>query len=511
MKDDVLSGVTAVRNRSRIPNPESLTENTLMATQTQQVGKIVQIIGPVVDVEFEAGHLPEIYNALSIKSEGTAAGVIDIVAEVEQHLGENRVRAVAMKPTDGLQRGMKAVDLGGPITVPVGPETLGRVLNVLGEPVDFPDRPVKSKERWPIHRAPPTLEDQSTELKMFETGIKVVDLLEPYLQGGKIGLFGGAGVGKTVVIMELIHNIALKHGGVSVFGGVGERTREGNDLWIEFQESGVIDVQDPSKSRAALVYGQMTEPPGARLRVGLSALTVAEYFRDAEGKDVLLFIDNIFRFTQAGSEVSALLGRMPSAVGYQPTLLSEMGELQERITSTKKGSITSVQAIYVPADDYTDPAPATTFAHLDATTNLSRQIAELGIYPAVDPLASTSRILDPHIVGDEHYRVAKAVKGVLQRYKDLQDIIAILGIDELSEDDKLTVTRARKIQKFLSQPFFVAQQFTGLEGKYVPIADTIRGFKEIVEGKHDEIPEQDFYLMGSIEEVIARFKKRQAA
>jgi F-type H+/Na+-transporting ATPase subunit beta len=478
-----------------------------MATATataQAVGKIVQIIGPVVDVEFEAGHLPAIYNALSIKSD-----TIDIVAEVEQHLGENRVRAVAMKPTDGLQRGMKAVDLGGPITVPVGPETLGRVLNVLGEPVDFPDRPVQSKERWPIHRPAPNLENQSTELKMFETGIKVIDLLEPYLQGGKIGLFGGAGVGKTVVIMELIHNIALKHGGVSVFGGVGERTREGNDLWHEFQESGVIDPHDSSKSRAALVYGQMTEPPGARLRVGLSALTVAEYFRDAEGKDVLLFIDNIFRFTQAGSEVSALLGRMPSAVGYQPTLLSEMGQMQERITSTKKGSITSVQAIYVPADDYTDPAPATTFAHLDATTNLSRAISELGIYPAVDPLASTSRILDPRILGDEHYNVAKQVKQTLQRYKDLQDIIAILGIDELSEDDKLAVTRARKIQRFLSQPFFVAQQFTGLDGKYVPIAETIRGFKEIVEGKHDDINEQDFFLAGGIDEVVEKARKRK--
>jgi F-type H+/Na+-transporting ATPase subunit beta len=479
-----------------------------MATATataQAVGKIVQIIGPVIDVEFEAGHLPEIYNALSIKSD-----TIDIVAEVEQHLGENRVRAVAMKPTDGLQRGMKAVDLGGPITMPVGPQTLGRVLNVLGEPVDFPDRPVEAKERWPIHRPPPTLGDQSTDLKMFETGIKVVDLLEPYLQGGKIGLFGGAGVGKTVVIMELIHNIALKHGGVSVFGGVGERTREGNDLWHEFQESKVIDPHDFTKSRAALVYGQMTEPPGARLRVALSALTVAEYFRDAEGKDVLLFIDNIFRFTQAGSEVSALLGRMPSAVGYQPTLLSEMGQMQERITSTKKGSITSVQAIYVPADDYTDPAPATTFAHLDATTNLSRTISELGIYPAVDPLASTSRILDPRILGDEHYNVAKQVKQTLQRYKDLQDIIAILGIDELSEDDKLAVSRARKLQNFLSQPFFVAQQFTGLEGKYVPIAETIRGFKEIVEGKHDDISEQDFYMVGPIEEVVEKARQRKA-
>jgi F-type H+-transporting ATPase subunit beta len=477
----------------------------------QNVGKIVQVIGPVLDVEFEAGRLPEIYNALRIQARSAAAGDIDVIAEVEQHLGENRVRAVAMKPTDGMQRGMSAVDLGQPISVPVGPGTLGRVLNVLGEPVDYPDRPVDAKERWPIHRPAPDLESQSTELKMFETGIKVIDLLEPYLQGGKIGLFGGAGVGKTVVIMELINNIAMKHGGVSVFGGVGERTREGNDLWLEFQESGVIDAKDLSKSRAALVYGQMTEPPGARLRVGLSALTVAEYFRDAEGKDVLLFIDNIFRFTQAGSEVSALLGRMPSAVGYQPTLLTEMGELQERITSTKKGSITSVQAIYVPADDYTDPAPATTFAHLDATTNLSRQIAELGIYPAVDPLASTSRILDPRIIGDEHYTVARQVKQILQRYKDLQDIIAILGIDELSEDDKLTVSRARKIQKFLSQPFFVAQQFTGLEGKYVPIADTIRGFKEIVEGKHDEIPEQDFYLAGTIDEVLERFRKRQAA
>src|SRR5690242_6476029 len=476
----------------------------------KKVGKIVQVIGPVLDVEFEAGHLPEIYNALRIKSSSKETGDIDVIAEVEQHLGENRVRAVAMKPTDGMQRGMQVIDLGQPISVPVGPETLGRVLNVLGEPVDFPDRPVQTKERWPIHRPAPSLESQSTELKMFETGIKVIDLLEPYLQGGKIGLFGGAGVGKTVVIMELINNIAMKHGGVSVFGGVGERTREGNDLWLEFQESGVIDVKDPSKSRAALVYGQMTEPPGARLRVGLSALTVAEYFRDAENKDVLLFIDNIFRFTQAGSEVSALLGRMPSAVGYQPTLLTEMGELQERITSTQKGSITSVQAIYVPADDYTDPAPATTFAHLDATTNLSRQIAELGIYPAVDPLASTSRILDPRVIGDEHYAVARSVKQVLQRYKDLQDIIAILGIDELSEDDKLTVTRARKIQKFLSQPFFVGEQFTGLKGKYVSVGDTVRGFKEIVEGKHDALPEQAFFMVGTIEEAVEKAAKQAA-
>src|SRR5580704_14135395 len=476
------------------------------------VGKIVQVIGPVIDVEFEAGHLPAIYNALQVVVPGRdGAPALEVIAEVEQHLGENRVRAVAMKPTDGMQRGMPAEDLGRPIQMPVGPGTLGRVMNVIGEPVDFPDRPIVAKEYWSIHRDAPTLEQQSTELKMFETGIKVIDLLEPYLQGGKIGLFGGAGVGKTVIIQELIHNIALKHGGVSVFGGVGERTREGNDLWIEFQESKVIDVNDPSKSRAALVYGQMTEPPGARLRVGLSALTVAEYFRDAEGKDVLLFIDNIFRFTQAGSEVSALLGRMPSAVGYQPTLLTEMGELQERITSTKKGSITSVQAIYVPADDYTDPAPATTFAHLDATTNLSRAISELGIYPAVDPLASTSRILDPRILGDEHYNVARNVKQTLQRYKDLQDIIAILGIDELSEDDRLTVSRARKIQRFLSQPFFVAQQFTGLEGKYVPVAETIRGFKEIVESKHDELSEQDFYLVGGIEEAVAKFQARKSS
>jgi F-type H+-transporting ATPase subunit beta len=477
-----------------------------------RTGKVVQVIGPVIDVEFVDGDLPEIYNAVRIVSEGgPGVAKIDVVAEVEQHLGENRVRTVAMKPTDGMTRGMDVIDTGAPITVPVGPETLGRVLNVLGEPVDFPDRPVLSKERWPIHRDAPKLEDQSTELRMFETGIKVIDLLEPYLQGGKIGLFGGAGVGKTVIIMELINNIAMKHGGVSVFGGVGERTREGNDLWLEFQESGVIDMKDMSKSRAALVYGQMTEPPGARLRVGLSALTVSEYFRDAEGKDVLLFIDNVFRFTQAGSEVSALLGRMPSAVGYQPTLLSEMGQMQERITSTKKGSITSVQAIYVPADDYTDPAPATTFAHLDATTNLSRQIAELGIYPAVDPLASTSRILDPRVLGDEHYGVARSVKQVLQRYKDLQDIIAILGIDELSEEDKLTVTRARKIQRFLSQPFFVGEQFTGVKGKYVSVADTVRGFKEIVEGKHDALPEQAFYMVGTIEEAVEKAATMKAA
>jgi F-type H+-transporting ATPase subunit beta len=480
-----------------------------MATATATTtGKVVQVIGPVVDVEFEGGKLPAIYNAVRIMSDAKDGGdVIDVIAEVEQHLGENRVRTVAMKPTDGMRRGMTVLDTGAPISMPVGSATLGRVMNVLGEPVDFPDRPINSTERWSIHREAPSLEDQSTELQMFETGIKVVDLLEPYLRGGKIGLFGGAGVGKTVIIQELIHNVAMKHGGVSVFAGVGERTREGNDLWLEFQESGVINMQELEKSRAALVYGQMTEPPGARLRVALSGLTVAEYFRDAEKKDVLLFIDNIFRFTQAGSEVSALLGRMPSAVGYQPTLGTEMGELQERITSTKSGSITSVQAIYVPADDYTDPAPATTFAHLDATTNLSRAIVELGIYPAVDPLASTSRILDPRIIGDEHYNVARAVKQVLQRYKDLQDIIAILGIDELSEEDKLTVSRARKIQRFLSQPFFVAEQFTGLPGKYVPIADTVKSFREIVDGKHDGVPEQAFYMVGTIEEALAKAEK----
>ena len=472
----------------------------------EKFGKVIRIIGPVVDVEFESGHLPAIYNAIEIDAGDRPA----IIAEVEQHLGENRVRAVAMTMTDGMTRGTTVTDTGAPISVPVGPNTLGRVLNVLGEPIDFPDRPVRTEERWPIHRPAPSLQDQSTELKMLETGIKVIDLLEPYLQGGKIGLFGGAGVGKTVVIMELINNIAIKHGGVSVFGGVGERTREGNDLWLEMQESGVIHPDDPEKSRAALIYGQMTEPPGARLRVALSALTVAEYFRDAENKDVLLFIDNIFRFTQAGSEVSALLGRMPSAVGYQPTLLSEMGQLQERITSTKKGSITSVQAIYVPADDYTDPAPATTFAHLDATTELSRSIAAQGLYPAVDPLSSTSRILDPNIIGEEHYSVARSVKEVLQRYKDLQDIIAILGIDELSEDDKVVVTRARKIQRFLSQPFFVAAQFTGMEGRYVPIADTVRGFKEIVEGKHDDIPEQAFKMVGTIEEALENAEKLKA-
>ena len=461
------------------------------------IGRVSQIIGPAVDVEFGEGKQPVIYTALHITSKGfDVPSPIDVVVEVQQHLGEGRVRTIALQPTDGMVRGMPAEDTGGPVSVPVGKAVLGRVINVIGEPVDKMG-PIDAKRRDPIHKAAPSLVDQNTSLEMFETGIKVIDLIEPYLKGGKIGLFGGAGVGKTVIIQELINNIATKHGGISVFAGVGERTREGNDLWLEMKESGVIN-------KTALIYGQMTEPPGARLRVALTALTTAEYFRDDEGQDVLLFVDNIFRFTQAGSEVSALLGRMPSAVGYQPTLASEMGELQERITSTKKGSITSVQAIYVPADDYTDPAPATTFAHLDATTNLSRQIVELGIYPAVDPLASSSRILDAHIVGVEHYSVARSVKLVLQKYKDLQDIIAILGIDELSEDDKLTVSRARKIQNFLSQPFFVAQPFTGLEGKYVKIADTIKGFKEIVEGKHDELPEQAFYMVETIEEVVAK-------
>jgi F-type H+/Na+-transporting ATPase subunit beta len=482
-----------------------------MPGDDHNVGRVVQVIGPVVDVEFQEHHLPEIYNAVSISSEGfDVPEPIFVVAEVQQHLGEGRVRAVAMKPTEGVVRGMKVLDSGGPIMVPVGRATLGRVLNVLGEPVDNLGDVLTTK-RYPIHRAAPSLEDQSTQLEMFETGIKVVDLMEPYLKGGKIGLFGGAGVGKTVLIQELIHNVAMKHGGVSVFAGVGERTREGNDLWLEMQESKVVVAGDSEKSRAALIYGQMTEPPGARLRVGLTGLTVAEYFRDEEGLDVLLFIDNIFRFVQAGSEVSALLGRMPSAVGYQPNLNTEIGELQERITSTKKGSITSVQAIYVPADDYTDPAPAATFAHLDATTNLSRQIVERGIYPAVDPLASFSRILDPRIVGHEHYNVARSVKGVLQRYKDLQDIIAILGIEELSDEDKLTVARARKIEKFMSQPMFVAAQFTGLEGKYVKIEDTIRGFKEIVDGKHDDVSEQAFYMVGTIEEVREKAEKMAAA
>ncbi len=467
------------------------------------IGRVSQIIGPAVDVEFPEGKQPTIYTALRITSAGfNVPSPIDVIVEVQQHLGEGRVRCIALKPTEGMVRGMPAEDLEGPVSVPVGKGTLGRVINVIGEPVDKLG-PIEFTRREPIHKLAPSLIEQNTQLEMFETGIKVVDLIEPYLKGGKIGLFGGAGVGKTVIIQELINNIATKHGGISVFAGVGERTREGNDLWLEMKESGVIN-------KTALIYGQMTEPPGARLRVALTGLTTAEYFRDDEGQDVLLFIDNIFRFTQAGSEVSALLGRMPSAVGYQPTLATEMGELQERITSTTRGSITSVQAIYVPADDYTDPAPATTFAHLDATTNLSRQIVELGIYPAVDPLASTSRILDPRIVGAEHYNVARTVKAVLQKYKDLQDIIAILGIDELSEEDKLAVARARKIQRFLSQPFFVAEQFTGRQGKYVKIADTIKGFREIVEGKHDDIPEQAFYMVGTIEEALEQAARMEA-
>jgi len=473
------------------------------------IGKVSQVIGPAVDVEFEEGKQPSIYQALHITSRGfKVPDPIDVIVEVQQHLGEGRVRCVALQPTEGMVRGMSAEDTGGPVSIPVGKSTLGRVINVIGEPVDKLG-PIEAKRRDPIHKPAPALVDQNTNLEMFETGIKVIDLIEPYLKGGKIGLFGGAGVGKTVIIQELINNIATKHGGISVFAGVGERTREGNDLWLEMKESKTSEGV-PVINKTALIYGQMTEPPGARLRVALTALTTAEYFRDDEGQDVLLFIDNIFRFTQAGSEVSALLGRMPSAVGYQPTLATEMGELQERITSTTKGSITSVQAIYVPADDYTDPAPATTFAHLDATTNLSRQIVELGIYPAVDPLASTSRILDPRIVGAEHYNVARSVKAVLQKYKDLQDIIAILGIDELSEDDKLTVARARKIQRFLSQPFFVAAQFTGREGKYVKIAETIKGFKEIVEGKHDDIPEQAFYMVGTIEEALEQAQRLAA-
>ncbi len=476
----------------------------------QKTGKVVEVIGPVVVAAFEESELPPIYNALRVVSDGfDVPQPINVVVEVEQHLGEGRVKCVAMSPTDGMVRGMKVVDSGQPITTPVGKATLGRVMNVIGEPVDNLG-PIVSDVSFPIHRHAPSLEDQNTELEMFETGLKVVDLIEPYLKGGKTGLFGGAGVGKTVIIMELINNVAMKHGGVSVFSGVGERTREGNDLWLEMTEAGVIHPGNPEKSKAALIYGQMTEPPGARLRVGLTGLTVAEYFRDVAGQDVLLFIDNIFRFTQAGSEVSALLGRMPSAVGYQPNLSTEMGELQERITSTKKGSITSVQAIYVPADDLTDPAPATAFSHLDAITVLSRQLTEIGIYPAVDPLESSSRILDPHILGDEHYNVARSVKIILQKYKDLQDIIAILGMDELSEEDKLTVARARKIQRFLSQPFFVAQQFTGLEGRYVKLEDTIRGFKEIVEGKHDDIPEQAFYMVGTLDEALEKAERLKA-
>jgi F-type H+/Na+-transporting ATPase subunit beta len=469
------------------------------------IGRITQVIGPAIDVEFPDGNLPAIFNALQVTNPAINDQPWNLVVEVAQHLGEKTVRTIAMDSTEGVTRGQEVRDTGDVITIPVGEATLGRIMNVIGEPVD--DRgPIVASKRYPIHRETPAFTDQETQVQAFETGIKVVDLLAPYQRGGKIGLFGGAGVGKTVIIMELINNVAKQHGGVSVFGGVGERTREGNDLYVEMQESKLSDG-NPVISRTALVYGQMNEPPGARARVGLSALTAAEYFRDEEGKNVLLFIDNIFRFVQANSEVSALLGRMPSAVGYQPTLGTDIGELQERITTTKKGSITSVQAIYVPADDLTDPAPATTFAHLDATTVLSRQIAELGIYPAVDPLDSTSRILDPAVVGDEHYRIARQVQATLQRYKDLQDIIAILGMDELSEDDKLVVARARKIQKFLSQPFHVAEQFTGFKGVYVPLAETIRGFREVVEGKHDDLPEQAFYMVGTIDDVIEKARK----
>jgi len=466
-------------------------------------GSIVQIIGPVVDIDFPSGKLPSILNAVKIPRVNVEGVQEDLIVETQMHLGEDRVRAVSMDSTDGLVRGMKAFDTGSPIMVPVGPKVLGRLINVIGQPIDSLG-PIEAKAYYPIHRPAPSFEELSTQREMFETGIKVIDLLEPYSKGGKTGLFGGAGVGKTVVITELIHNIATHHGGYSVFGGVGERTREGNDLWIEMKDSGVLD-------KTALIFGQMNEPPGARQRVGLTALTTAEYFRDEEGKDVLLFIDNIFRFVQAGSEVSALLGRMPSAVGYQPTLGTEMGELQERITSTKKGSITSVQAIYVPADDLTDPAPATTFSHLDATTVLSRQIVDKGIYPAVDPLDSTSRILDPNIVGDEHYNVAKRVKEILQTYKDLQDIISILGMDELSDADKITVSRARKIEKFLSQPFFTAEAFTGRPGRYVKLEDTIRGFKGIVDGEYDDLPEGAFLMVGTIEEAIEQAKKMMAA
>jgi len=477
------------------PVKKEKTSGKTESSGKKRIGRVVQVIGPVVDVEFKSMELPEIYNAIRITSEGFDTHTpVNIIVEAEQHLGEDKVRCVSMHPTDGLARGMKAIDTDGPIMVPVGKATLGRVMNVIGEPVDY-QGPIEAEEKYPIHRQPPSLEDQSTNLEMFETGIKVIDLIQPFLKGGKIGLFGGAGVGKTVIIMELIHNVAKKHGGYSVFAGVGERTREGNDLWLEMKESGVLD-------KTSLIYGQMTEPPGARLRVGLTALSVAEYFRDEMNQDILLFIDNIFRFVQAGSEVSALLGRMPSAVGYQPNLATELGELEERITSTKKGSITSVQAIYVPADDFTDPAPATTFSHLDATTNLSRALTEMGIYPAVDPLASFSRILDARIIGDEHYNVAREVKEILQRYKDLQDIITILGMEELSEEDKLIVARARKIQRFLSQPFTVAEEFTGRPGKYVTIEETVRGFSEIVEGKHDDKPEQAFYMVGNIDEVV---------
>ncbi|MCX7944294.1 MAG: F0F1 ATP synthase subunit beta [Deltaproteobacteria bacterium] len=467
--------------------------------ETLRKGRIKQVIGAVVDVEFPPGELPKIYTALKVTNPSISDKPYNLVLEVAQHIGENTVRTIAMDTTDGLVRNMEVIDTGSPIMMPVGREILGRILNVIGEPIDEAG-PINAKKFYPIHRHPPSFLEQDVSISAFETGIKVIDLLEPYMRGGKIGLFGGAGVGKTVIIMELIHNVALKHGGFSVFGGVGERTREGNDLWLEMKQSGVLN-------KTCLIYGQMNEPPGARARVGLSALTAAEYFRDEENQDVLLFIDNIFRFTQANSEVSALLGRIPSAVGYQPTLATDLGELQERITSTKKGSITSVQAIYVPADDLTDPAPATTFSHLDATTVLSRQIAEMGIYPAVDPLDSTSRILTPEVVGVEHYNVARQVQQILQRYKDLQDIIAILGIDELSDEDKLIVMRARKIQKFLSQPFHVAEQFTGRPGKYVKMEDTVKGFKMIVEGQLDDIPEQAFYMVGGIEEVLENAEK----
>ena len=463
------------------------------------IGRLVQVIGPVVDVAFEEGKLPNIMNAIAITNPTINDVEDNLIVEVAQHLGDNIVRCIAMDITDGLVRGMKAKDMGGPITVPVGPECLGRILNVVGRPVDGLG-PIDAKHHMPIHREAPTFLEQDTSVHVLETGVKVIDLLVPFPRGGKMGMFGGAGVGKTVVMMEMIHNIAMHHGGISVFAGVGERTREGNDLYLEMKASGVI-------KQAALIYGQMTEPPGARARVALTALASAEYFRDVEGQDVLLFIDNIFRFTQAGSEVSALLGRMPSAVGYQPTLATDLGELQERITSTNKGSITAVQCVYVPADDLTDPAPATTFAHLDGTVVLSRPLSELGIYPAVDPLDSTSRILDPNVLGAEHYQVARQVQVTLQKYKDLQDIIAILGMDELSEGDKVTVSRARKIQRFLSQPFFVAAQFTGTEGKFVTVADTVRGFKEILEGKHDDLPEQAFYMVGGIEEVVEKAKK----
>lgn len=521
----------AANMKPKDSKPERKTQEKKRSKEKpKRIGKVVQVIGPVVDVEFKDSELPEIYNAIRITSEGfdtpssqslhevqkdyglrfkkesrdtNGSSPVDIIVEAEQHLGENKVRCVSMHPTDGLARGMDAIDLGGPIQIPVGEQTLGRVMNVIGEPVDYLG-PIKTELKYPIHRQPPTLEEQSTTLEMFETGIKVIDLIQPFLKGGKIGLFGGAGVGKTVIIMELINNVAQEHGGYSVFAGIGERTREGNDLWLEMKESGVID-------KTALIYGQMTEPPGARLRVGLTALSVAEYFRDEMNQDILLFIDNIFRFVQAGSEVSALLGRMPSAVGYQPNLATELGELEERITSTKKGSITSVQAIYVPADDFTDPAPATTFSHLDATTNLSRALTEIGIYPAVDPLSSYSRILDPRIIGDEHYQVARQVKEILQRHKDLQDIIAILGMEELSDEDKVIVSRARKIQRFLSQPFNVAEEFTGRSGKYVPVSETVKGFKEIVEGLHDDKPEQAFYMVGGLEDVIQKAEELRSA